>query len=110
MRGAATSADLEARFLKHPGVMLSWVGVTMTMLVTPAGTGLARPVSPDVLSSTLVVAGRPEPTTEARLGSWVSSLAVVRRGEATHARSSLQLFVAVAPLGRAAGLWVLGSF
>lgn len=90
--------------------MLSWVGVTMAMLVTPAETSLARPVSAGVLSPTLVVAARPEPTTEARLGSWVSNLAVVRRGGMTDAPSSLQLFVAVAPLGRAAGVWVIGSF
>ena len=90
--------------------MLSWVGMTMTMLVSPAQTQVARPVLEDVLSPARVVAGRPEQTTEARLGSWVSTLAVVRRGGTTEALSTLQLFVAVAPLGRAAGLWVIGSF
>jgi hypothetical protein len=90
--------------------MLAWVGVTMTMLVSPTEVPVARPVAPQVLSSTLVVASRPERTAEARLGTWVSTLAVVRKGEPTHAPSSLQLFVAVAPLGRAAGLWVIGSF
>ena len=91
--------------------MLPWVGAALTMLLSPSGTPVARPVSPDVLSPTLVVAGGPERVAQARLGDWVSSLAVVRRARrAPDAASTMVVFVAVAPLGRAAGLWVIGSF
>jgi hypothetical protein len=91
--------------------MLPWVGAALTMVLSPPGGPVARPVSPDVLSPTLVVARRPERAPQARLEDLISGLAVVRRGRGTpDAPSPLVLFVAVAPLGRAAGVWVIGSF
>lgn len=91
--------------------MLPWVGAALTVVLSPAGTSAARPVSPDVLSPTLVVSGGPGRLPQARLEDLLSGLAVVRRARGTpDAPSPLVVFVAVAPLGRAAGLWAIGSF
>ena len=91
--------------------MLPWVGAALTMVLSPPGGPVARPVSPDALSPTLVVAGGPERAPQARLEDLLSGLAVVRRARGTpDAPSTLVLFVAVAPLRSAAGLWVIGSF
>lgn len=97
--------------MKNGGVMLPWVGAAMAMLLSPSEPRVTQPVSPDVLAATLVVTGRPERTTEARIGRWVSTLALVRPARGTsEAPSTMLVFVAVAPLGRTAGLWVIGSF
>ena len=92
--------------------MLSWVGVTVTMLASPPEGRVAQRLSPDVLSSTLVAARRPERTAQAQLEGWLTNLAVVRpRGGYDGAQSAMLLFVAVAPVGRhSVGLQVIGSF
>ena len=88
--------------------MLSWVGLAVTLLASPAEAAVTQPMSPDVLSRTLV-SHAPERTAAARLAGWLTNLAVVRPYGA--GPGSMLLFVAVAPVGRhSVGLQAVGSF
>jgi len=99
-----------ARFLKHPGVMFSWFGAAVTMLASPPQASVAGELPSDVLSPALVRARR-EPTAEAQMWSWLSSLAVARPGLGTNqAPSTVLLFVVMAPVGGAVGVRAIGSF
>jgi len=90
--------------------MLSWVGVAVTLLASPAGRGVAPPVSSDVLSRSLV-RDAPECTATERLEGWLANFAVVRKRPGTQGPSSPMLFVAVTPVGRhGMGLQAIGSF
>ena len=96
--------------LEDPERMLAWVGVVVTVLASPAGHGVAQPVSSDVLSSSLA-RPTPECTATERLEGWLSNLAVVRRRPGGPGASSPMLFVAVTPVGRhGMGLQAIGSF
>ena len=91
--------------------MLSWVGVAVTVLGSPADVRITQGVSEHVLSPALVVATEPARTPEVRLRGWLSSLAVVRPpDDASRAPSSMVLFVAVAPVGGAVGVRAIGTF
>jgi hypothetical protein len=87
--------------------MLTWVGVAVTVLASPAQPGATYALSRDVLSPTLV-RHAPERTANERLEGLLSNLAVVRRSSGTDA---MMLFVAVAPVSRySMGLRAIGSF
>ena len=88
--------------------MLAWVGVAVTVLASPAETGVAQALSPEVLSPALVTHA-PERTASAVLEGWLTNLAVVRPAQG--GSGSMLLFMAVAPVGRhSMGLQVIGSF
>jgi hypothetical protein len=90
--------------------MLSWVGLVVTLLASPADAGVTRALSPDVLAPTLAshVSQR---TGSALLEDWLTNLAVVRPGRGDAATGSMMLFLAVAPVGRhSVGLQAVGSF
>ena len=90
--------------------MLSWVGIAVTVLASPAELGASRSLSSDVLSPSLVQ-HVPESSTSARLEAWLAQLAVVRPAKGGSALTSPMLFVAVTPVGRhGMGLQAIGSF
>ena len=90
--------------------MLAWVGVAVTVLASPAGSGATHLLSSDVLSPALVREAR-EPTANERLDGWFSTLAVVRKGSARAGTGSMVVFVAVGPVGRhSMGFQTIGSF
>lgn len=96
--------------MKTPAAMLSWVGVAVTMLASPAEGGVTQALSQDVLSPQLV-SPAPQRTAAALLEGWLTNLAVVRPAHGGAASSSMLLFMAVAPVGRhSVGLQVVGSF
>src|SRR5262245_44313098 len=51
---APTGSISGARFLKTRAAMLAWVGIAVTVLASPAGTGVTQALSPEVLSPSLV--------------------------------------------------------
>ena len=107
---APTGSISEARFLKTLAAMLAWVGIAVTVLASPAGTGATQALSPEVLSPTLV-RHAPERTATAVLEGWLTNLAVVRPARGGVETSSMLLFVAGAPVGRhGMGIQVIGSF
>jgi hypothetical protein len=90
--------------------MIAWVGVAVTLLASPADRGGPQPLSPDVLSPTLV-RQVPEIGPAARLEAMLGELAVVRPGTLGAATGSMVLFVLVAPVSRhSMGLQAVGSF
>jgi hypothetical protein len=89
--------------------MLSWVGVAVTVLASPAGMGGTQAMSEAVLSPSLV-RHVPERSAAAHLEDWLGNLALVRP-EQVGGVSGLRIFVAVAPVSRhSVGLQALGSF
>ena len=101
---------LAARLLNTRGDMLTWVGVAVTVLASPAEPGAMYALSRDVLSPTLV-RHAPERTANERLEGWLSNLAVVRRSRGRADSDAMMLFVAVAPVSRyTMGLQAIGSF
>jgi hypothetical protein len=96
--------------LKTPTDMLTWVGVAVTVLASPAERGATYALSRDVLSPTLV-RHAPERTANERLEGLLSNLAVVRRSSGRAGADAMMLFVAVAPVSRySMGLQAIGSF
>ena len=90
--------------------MLTWVGVAVTVLASPAEHGATTALSRDVLSPTLV-RHAPERTPNEFLEGLLSNLAVVRRSPGREGADAMMLFVAVAPVSRySMGLQVIGSF
>jgi hypothetical protein len=90
--------------------MLAWVAITVTVLASPAETGIAQALSPEVLSPTLV-RHAPERSSMAILEGWLTNLAVVRPPHGGLGTSSMLLFMAVAPVGRhSMGLQIVGTF
>ena len=89
--------------------MLTWVGVAVTVLASPAEIGVTQALSAAVLSPTLV-RHAPERSSMAILEGWLTNLAVVRPAHGAFGSSSM-LFMAVAPVGRhSMGLQVIGTF
>ena len=68
--------------------MLPWVGLAVTVLASPVERGVAQPLSPDVLSPTLVRQA-PERSPAALLEGLLTQLAVVRPGPRGAAESSM---------------------
>jgi len=90
--------------------MLTWVGVAVKVLASPAERGASDALSRDVLSPTLVRPA-PERSANAFLEGLLSNLAVVRRSPGHRGTDAMMLFVAVAPVSRySTGLQVIGSF
>ena len=103
--------------------MLSWVGVAVTLFSSPADAlGLSeRPR--EVLSLELTLASHtdsrplgqrgvePDSATEAQVWSWLAQLAVLRAEPGVRrAPPTMQMFLVVAPVGKAVGLRAIGSF
>jgi hypothetical protein len=103
--------------------MFSWVGVAVTLLASPSqpivGSDLPKEVLP--LELTLVSrtdsptfgnrGAKPAPATEAQMWSWLAQLAVLRPDPRLHrGPPSMQMFLVVAPMSGAVGLWAFGSF
>jgi hypothetical protein len=106
--------------------MFSWVGVAVTLLASPSqaivGSDLPKEVLP--LELTLVhrtvspsrdrgtePAPATEAQTEAQMWSWLAQLAVVRaQPRLRRGPPSVQMFLVVAPVSGAVGLWAFGSF
>ncbi|HET6984627.1 MAG TPA: hypothetical protein VFI53_20955 [Myxococcaceae bacterium] len=96
--------------MKTLGDMLTWVGVAVTVLASPAEPGATYAMSRDVLSPTLV-RHAPERTANEFLEGLLSNLAVVRRSPGRAGTDAMMLFVAVAPVSRySMGLHAIGSF
>jgi hypothetical protein len=90
--------------------MLAWVGVAVTVLASPAGSGATHVLSSDVFSPALVREAR-EPTVTERLDGWLSTLAVVRKSSGSAGTGSMVVFFAVGPVGRhSMGFQAIGSF
>ena len=96
--------------MKTPVAMLAWVGVVVTVLASPAETGVTQALSPKVLSPTLV-RHAPARTAAAVLEGLLTNLAVVRPAQGSLGSGSTFLFMTVAPVGRhSVGLQAIGSF
>jgi len=96
--------------LKTSPTMLTWVGVAVTVLASPAEGAFTQALSPEVLSPTLV-RHAPERTAAAVLEGWLTNLAVVRPAQGGAGTGSMLLFMTVAPVGRhGMGLQTVGSF
>ena len=116
-RGPAGACFLSTR------CMLSWAGVAVTLLTSPTQASVSSEVPQEILSSDLAPVGRtesrpvgnrgaePGPATEVQAWSWLAQLAVLRpESRLRRAPSTVQMFIVVAPVGKAVGIRAIGSF
>jgi hypothetical protein len=103
--------------------MVSWFAVAATVLASPPQAIIARELPRETLSQLLAVTSRAEspslghrvaeaePTADARMKDWLAHLAVVRsQPPLRRAQPTMQMFLTLAPVGRAVGLRAIGSF
>ncbi len=86
--------------------MLTWLGLAAIVLASPDEWRVMQPLAENVLAPPFVARAH-EPTADARLRRWLTSLAVVR--PATGGPGAT-LFVIVSPVGDAVGVRAIGMF
>jgi hypothetical protein len=103
--------------------MFPWFAVAATVLASPPQVIVARELPKEALSQLLImtsrtespslghVAAEAEPTADVRMRGWLAQLALVRPQHAVRrAPPTVQMFLTLAPVGRAVGLRAIGSF